>query len=238
MKDIYAPEYVKQLFNQMSASYERMNFITSFGFSILWRKQFIAQLSDSTKEIAVLDLLSGLGENWTLLRKKYPNASITALDFSEEMVRKSTLKNELHFDNKIDIIQENILQHHLGEQQFDLVFCAFGLKTFNPEQWERLAEILQRILAPQGQFSFIEISVPSNPFLKLFYQFYLSKVIPVLGRLFLGNPSDYKMLWTYTKQFNNSQNVNAIFKKHHLQTQYKRYFFGCASGVTGKKTAS
>lgn len=238
MKDIYAPEYVKQLFNHMSASYERMNFITSFGFSILWRKQFITQLPSSTEEIAVLDLLSGLGENWKLLRKRYPNAKITALDFSEEMIRKSSLKNEQHFDNQISIIQENLLQHQLNGQQFDLVFCAFGLKTFNPEQWERLAEILHHILAPHGQFSFIEISVPDNSFLKGIYQFYLSKIIPILGRLFLGNPNDYKMLWTYTMHFNNSKKVNVIFKKHQLQVQYKRYFFGCASGITGQKMTS
>ena len=39
--NIYNPEYVKGLFNKMSSSYERMNFITSFGFSIRWRRQFL-----------------------------------------------------------------------------------------------------------------------------------------------------------------------------------------------------
>jgi demethylmenaquinone methyltransferase/2-methoxy-6-polyprenyl-1,4-benzoquinol methylase len=31
----------------MSGSYERMNFITSFGFSIIWRKQFLRKLRSS-----------------------------------------------------------------------------------------------------------------------------------------------------------------------------------------------
>lgn len=55
MKSIYDPDYVKNLFNQMSNSYERMNYITSFGFSIRWRKQFLQKLGDSQKELNVID---------------------------------------------------------------------------------------------------------------------------------------------------------------------------------------
>lgn len=43
-KNIYDPQFVKNLFNTMSGSYERMNYITSFGFSIRWRKQFLRSL--------------------------------------------------------------------------------------------------------------------------------------------------------------------------------------------------
>ena len=64
MQNIYEPDFVKKLFNQMSGSYERMNFITSFGFSIIWRKQFLNKLHSSQENINVIDLLSGLGENW------------------------------------------------------------------------------------------------------------------------------------------------------------------------------
>jgi hypothetical protein len=33
MPDIYNPGYVEKLFDEMSESYERVNYITSFGFS-------------------------------------------------------------------------------------------------------------------------------------------------------------------------------------------------------------
>ena len=73
MQNIYEPDFVKKLFNQMSGSYGRMNFITSFGFSIIWRKQFLNKLQSSQEKINVIDLLSGLGENWKSLNQKYPN---------------------------------------------------------------------------------------------------------------------------------------------------------------------
>ena len=76
---IYNPEYVKGLFNRMSSSYERMNYITSFGFSIRWRTPFLEpfqSITDWKKYEIVLDvyakatniaygaLLSGTGQIW------------------------------------------------------------------------------------------------------------------------------------------------------------------------------
>jgi demethylmenaquinone methyltransferase/2-methoxy-6-polyprenyl-1,4-benzoquinol methylase len=219
----------------MSGSYERMNFITSFGFSIIWRKQFLRKLSSSQENNNIIDLLSGLGENWKSLNQKYPNGNLYALDFSEEMISKSEFKNSNSFNNKFKIRQEDLLNNHLSSNHFDFVSCAFGLKTFNEEQLYIFAETLNRILKQNGEFSFIEISVPSNPVLKFFFGFYLGKIIPVLGKLFLGNPSDYKLLWKYTTQFKNCKEVQSIFEKNNLEVIYHSYFFGCATGVSGRK---
>jgi demethylmenaquinone methyltransferase/2-methoxy-6-polyprenyl-1,4-benzoquinol methylase len=219
----------------MSGSYERMNFITSFGFSIIWRKQFLRKLRSSQENNNIIDLLSGLGESWKSLNQKYPNGNLYALDFSEEMISKSEFKNSNSFNNKFKIRQEDLLNNHLSSNYFDFVSCAFGLKTFNEEQLYVFAETLNRILKQNGEFSFIEISVPSNPVLKFFFGFYLGKIIPVLGKLFLGNPSDYKLLWKYTTQFKNCKEVQSIFEKNNLEVKYHSYFFGCATGVSGRK---
>ena len=235
MQNIYEPDFVKKLFNQMSGSYERMNFITSFGFSIIWRKQFLRKLRSSQENNNIIDLLSGLGESWKSLNQKYPNGNLYALDFSEEMISKSEFKNSNSFNNKFKIRQEDLLNNHLSSNYFDFVSCAFGLKTFNEEQLYVFAETLNRILKQNGEFSFIEISVPSNPVLKFFFGFYLGKIIPVLGKLFLGNPSDYKLLWKYTTQFKNCKEVQSIFEKNNLEVKYHSYFFGCATGVSGRK---
>lgn len=236
--DIYEPEYVKQLFNQMSGSYERMNFITSFGFSILWRKQFIKKLEKSNKSIKVIDLLSGLGENWGLLIKQYPNAAFTALDFSDEMVKKSRSRSLYKLGNRFKVLQQDLLKNKLKPGEFDIITCAFGLKTFNESQLDFLAKTINRVLSENGVFSFIEISKPGNPVLLAVYRFYLKKIVPFLGKLFLGNPEDYKMLWTYTDRFKNCRQVKEIFEKNNLTIIYESYFFGCATGITGKKNTT
>lgn len=237
MKNIYDPIFVKSLFNKMSKSYERMNYITSFGFSIIWRKQFIKKLDKNESKIKVIDLLSGLGENWSFIKQKFPNAAFYALDFSEEMVQKSRKKAEKIFENNIEIIQDDVLNNELNKEQFDIITCAFGLKTFDDSQIDLLAKQVYRLLKKDGQFTFIEVSKPENNLLFFFYSFYLGKVIPILGKLFLGNPNDYKMLWIYTQKFESCKKVEEIFRKNNLEVNYKKYFFGCASGIYGRKKA-
>ncbi|MFA7688258.1 MAG: class I SAM-dependent methyltransferase [Moheibacter sp.] len=235
MKDIYEPEFVKKLFDQMSASYERMNYITSFGFSIRWRKQFIQKMTATDEKVKVIDLLSGLGENWNYLIKRFPNAEFYALDFSDEMIEKSKKKNIEKLDNRFMILNQNFLESDLASNEFDIVSCAYGMKTFNEKQLEIIAKEVSRILKPGGKFSFVEVSKPEQSILHFFYSLYIGKIIPILGKLFLGNPHDYKMLWIYTEKFQNAKRVVEIFERENLKAKYDSYFFGCASGISGVK---
>lgn len=233
--NIYSTEFVQGLFNRMSSSYRRMNYITSFGFSLRWRAQFLHHLQPTTDNIEVLDLLTGMGETWNSIRRKFPNAKVSALDFSSEMMRFAHQKNEAQFSEQIVLLQQDVLHNELRSNHYDVVTCAFGLKTFSIEQLTVLAEEIQRILKKGGQFSFIEISKPRNRVLKNLYGFYLGKIIPVLGKLLLGNPREYRMLWHYTDKFVNAKTASEIFNATGLHTTYYSYFNGCATGFSGYK---
>ncbi len=233
--NIYNPDYVKGLFNRMSNSYERMNYISSFGFSIRWRKQYLKALQSSNKEVEIIDLLTGMGETWGATKQKLPNANITALDFSEGMLNYAKAKNRAKFNSKINIIQQDVLNNDLPQNHYDYVTCAFGLKTFNSEQLKQLANETKKILKYGGQFSFIEVSKPKNAILQCFYGLYLGKIIPIVGKIMLGNPIEYKMLWKYTLEFNDAKAASEIFKESGLNVTFKSYFFGCATGFIGYK---
>ena len=235
MNNIYNPEYVKNLFNRMSSSYERMNYITSFGFSIRWRKNFLKSFNKTEKEVEIIDLLTGMGETWKATKHKFPKSKLSALDFSEGMLKYAETKNNNKFNNKVNILNQDILNNELQSNYFDFVTCAFGLKTFNEKQLEILASQTNRILKPNGKISFIEVSEPRNKVLKMFYEFYLKKIIPILGKVFLGNPIEYKMLWEYTNKFKNSKKAMEIFAKEGFELNYNSYFYGCATGFNGTK---
>lgn len=233
--NIYNPEYVKGLFNRMSSSYERMNYISSFGFSIRWRTQFLNSFDTPDCKVEVIDLLTGMGETWQSTKLKLPNSNLTVLDFSEEMLKYAKQKSKGKFKNEVTVLQQDILQNQLTSNHYDFVTCAFGLKTFNNEQLENLAQVVKRILKVGGQFSFIEVSKPQIKILKALYGFYLGKVIPILGRLLLGNPEEYKMLWRYTDKFENAKKASDIFTNVGLKTEFISYFYGCATGFYGQK---
>lgn len=234
--NIYNPEYVKGLFNKMSSSYERMNFVTSFGFSIRWRRQFLEPFNQTKRKAEIIDLLTGMGETWNATKNKFPNSNLTVLDFSDGMLKNAKQKSETKFNNEIIVLQQDILNNQLPSNYYDFVTCAFGLKTFNEEQIQVLAKETKRILKKDGQFSFVEVSKPNSKILKTLYGFYLGQIIPILGRLLLGNPEEYRMLWKYTNNFDNAKRATEIFTETGLTTKFNSYFYGCATGFYGTKT--
>lgn len=234
-ENIYNPDYVRGLFNRMSSSYERVNYITSFGFSIRWRSQFLKPFKPTGQKVEIIDLMTGMGETWAAIKHHLPDSNLTVLDFSEGMLKYARQKSKDKFGDSITLVQQNVLQSELPSSHFDFVTCAFGLKTFNNEQLSQLALETKRILKPGGQFSFIEVSKPDPKVLTWLYGFYLGKAIPVLGRLLLGSPEEYKMLWNYTRRFENAKKAAELFEKAGLKTEFRSYFYGCASGFHGHK---
>ena len=66
--------------------------------------------------------------------------------------------------------------------------------------------------------------------------FYLENIIPMIGRLFMGNPENYRMLNVYTEAFENCQSTATAFRAAGLETSVRIFFFGCATGLVGRKT--
>ena len=164
--NIYNPEYVRNLFNEMAQTYDRVNYITSFGFSLRWRIQFINKIKKDNKDIKVLDLMTGMGETWDIIKNNFPNATIDALDYSDTMVEKATIKKSQLNLSHLNVIHENILKNKIESNSYDVITCAFGIKTFDKLQTEQFAKQVYRILKPGGYITFIEISVPQNIILK------------------------------------------------------------------------
>ena len=69
MNKIYEPKFVEKLFDKMSNSYSKMNYITSFGFSERWRRKCVEEIQIE-KGKNVVDLMTGMGECWKHILKK------------------------------------------------------------------------------------------------------------------------------------------------------------------------
>jgi ubiquinone/menaquinone biosynthesis methyltransferase len=231
--DIYDPRFVLALFDEMSGSYERMNYITSFGFSERWRRQLVKAAQPQQAEV-VADLMTGMGECWKpILRRIGPNGKLIALDFSEGMLRHAQTKVAQYPSHDIKILKEDLFQNSIPDGSVDVVLSGFGMKTFSDAQLADMACTISRMLKPAGRIALMDVSTPSSRWMRGPYMFYLNRVIPLLGRLFLGNPENYQMLGRYSTEFGNAQKVAKIFNDNGLDVKYVQYFFGCASGVVG-----
>ncbi len=232
---IYDPLFVARLFDTMSSTYGLTNYLSSFGFTERWRWACVKKLKLSPKEVVIYDLMSGIGELWASLKKSKINfTEIVGIDISPNM-NMVAIRNSKRTNGKAKVMEQDILNNTIASNSADIVISSFGLKTFSPDQLKTLASQILRILKPGGQFSFVEVSVPSNRFLKFFYMFYLKRVIPIIGVLFQGNSRNYSMLGVYTEAFGNSKQFYSLLKEKELSVNYENLFFGCATITWGSK---
>ena len=67
------------------------------------------------------------------------------------------------------------------------------------------------------------------------YRFYLRKVLPLVERFALRGAQDFAMLGVYVGHFGDCGFFARALRREGLIVEYKRYFFGCATGVVGHK---
>lgn len=230
----YDPASIRELFDGMAATYGVVNLVTSFGFAARWRRQAVEALPHAEPCTRVADLMSGMGELWRSLERHAPRpAEVVAVDLSPEMARRAEAARPFAVTLRV----EDVLETEFAPGAFDAVVSSFGLKTFDADQQERLARRVATWLRPGGAFSFVEISVPPGRLLRPLYMFYLKRIIPPLGRLFLGDPVHYRMLGVYTEAFGDCRRFADALERAGLQAERIRLFFGCATGVRGRKPA-
>lgn len=231
-QDVYADDYVRDLFDRMGPTYALTNLISSFGFSSLWRRECVRNVGIQPGD-DVCDLMSGTGECWGFaLRSSH---KLTSVDFSAHMISSQEARAN-RTKSKITILQENALKTSLPDECFDCVFSAFGLKTFDRETIGDLAQEVHRILKPGGRFSFLEISTASEWMFGSIFRWYVCSVIPRIGSLCLGDIECYRMLGTYTTNFKSCELYQDLFQGAGLNVSVQEHFFGCATSLVGSKT--
>jgi demethylmenaquinone methyltransferase/2-methoxy-6-polyprenyl-1,4-benzoquinol methylase len=236
-RDIYDPEFVRDVFDRCSASYRYWSQIASFGFVFLWRRQCVDCLPGPLPDGAVgFDLMAGTGEAWPYLLRRRPGiASITAIDISSGMIRRAVDRLHRSRVDKIRLVEADVLKNTLPAESADFVISTFGLKTFNRDQQRQLARSMARALKRGGTFSLIEASDPKGWALRGLYRFYLDRVLPLIEKTVLRGAQDFAMLGIYTRHFGDCRHFAQCLREEGLEVRLEAFFFGCATGVVGRK---
>lgn len=222
----------------MSGSYERTNLMTSLGFSRRWRLQAVGRLGLRPGD-AVHDWMTGMGEGWSPVLGRIGAAGrLVAVDLSAGMLRHARRRLERQPDGRVEVVEGDLLELGLPSASADAVLCLFGVMTLSVADRARFAAELERVLRPGGRYSLVEVSVPGWRPLRLAYLFYLKRVIPILGRILLGNPENYRMLGVYTERFGDCRRLVPVLRSAGLEARFVESFFGCATGVVGVRPAS
>lgn len=238
---LFDAAYQRALFDRMRATYERMSTLSSFGFNRRWRRQ-LAQHLDVRPGHVLGDLMAGGGEAWRhLLPLLGPTGRVVGVDFSTEMVRHAAKERTRLRAENVEVVLADVLGGDLPAAAFDRLYCAYGVKTLGAPQEPAFVAEAWRLLRPGGALGLVEVSLPPWWLLRLpfhFYLFYLSRVIPLVGRLWVHDDEAYRTLHRYLDRFGDCSRLAKQCRAHGFAVREHSYFWGCATGLVAVKPSA
>ena len=205
---------VRSLFNDLSPNYDRLNRIFSLGMDIGWRKQLVAAVARQSPA-RVLDLACGSGDVTTMLRAALPKTQVVGLDFSRPLLAQAKSRG------LPELAEADALKLPFADGSFDAVTIAFGLRNFS-DRSAGLKEIA-RILKPGGVFGLLEFSPPPMPW-KLFWNFYLHHLMPLIAQLVAKQGDSFRYLAQSIADFPSPSALNHELSSAGLKLLFSRSF--------------
>tara|TARA_B100001741_G_scaffold6610_1_gene5393 strand:+ start:266 stop:970 length:705 start_codon:yes stop_codon:yes gene_type:complete len=222
---------VEGVFNKVFDKYDFMNDVMSFGIHRLWKKELI-QMMNPSENHSLIDVASGTGDIGKLYSISTNNKSkILCTDSNLKMIKegKKKLKKFNNINWKI-CSAENLLA---PSNYFDFYTISFGLR--NTKDINKSISEAYRVLKKGGRFLCLEFSKVQNQNLETIYNNY-SKLIPIVGKIVVGDDKPYKYLIKSINNFVNQENLIKIMEKNKfLNCSYKNLNGGIVAIHSGWK---
>jgi demethylmenaquinone methyltransferase/2-methoxy-6-polyprenyl-1,4-benzoquinol methylase len=180
------------MFSAIARRYDLANRLLSCGADFYWRNR-AATTAANWSPARIVDLATGTGDLALALGRKLPQAEISGVDFSEEMLARARRKGLRR------TILADAMQLPFASGSVDCVTIAFGLRNL-PDYSSGLRE-MQRVLRPGGHLLVLEFSLPRVAMLRAIYRFYLHRCLPVVGAWLTRERGAYQYLGESIEQF-------------------------------------
>lgn len=165
MKNKEVKDLIKTTFNDVAAKYDTNEYFAKSGKLMV--ETINNTLKSHTKSFNILDLSSGTGNIAIELSKIYPDASIYAVDISEEMLKVAKEKTDKEGITNISYLLQDVENLDFGDVKFDIITCGYGL-FFYPDMDNVLTDIFSR-LTLNGKFVFSTFKKEAfQPYIKIF----------------------------------------------------------------------
>ena len=113
---------------------------------------------------AILDLGCGAGNYALKLLRSMPNANVTLVDLSGQMLARAVERVQPQTTGKVVTIQGDLRAVELGVEQFDVVTAGATLHHLRSDpEWELVFEKVWRAVKPGGSFWIIDLIEQSTP---------------------------------------------------------------------------
>lgn len=226
--------HIREMFDLVATRYDLFNRVATFGLDARWRDR-TARFAPVDREITAVDVCSGTGKlTRAVARRLFEGSTVIGLDFSSNML--SICGDRTHGSmTNVALTRARAEAMPLGDGAADFVCSGYALRNLEPVMDEFLAELF-RILKPGGSLAFLEAGRPKAPLVKQAYKLYLSWVLPLEGRLLVGNGKPYEYLGGTIQRFAEPPDFCAKLEEAGFQeVEYHRLSLGIATIYTGSK---
>lgn len=187
---------IRANFDAIAGRYDLTNRVISCGVDLHWRKVAVQALSDLPRGGRVLDLACGTCDLSLELLRRRPDARVTGVDLSREMLVLAKPKIAAKAFPLVNAPAEAL---PFADGVFDAALIGFGIRNV-PDFRAGLRE-LRRVLRPGGRLVVLEFSVPPSRLLWRAYNYYFFHVLPRIGGWLTGRERAYRYLTTSVAQF-------------------------------------
>jgi demethylmenaquinone methyltransferase/2-methoxy-6-polyprenyl-1,4-benzoquinol methylase len=216
---------VEQMFDNIAPTYDTLNHRLSWDIDKGWRRKAILQLKPYAPT-TILDIATGTGDFAILATEMLHPKRLVGADISEGMMkigREKVLQKGLQ--DIITFEKEDCLHLSYGDETFDAVTAAFGIRNF-ADLDSGLRE-MQRVLRKGGHLSIVELTSPVSFPMKQLFHVYSHTVLPVYGRLISKDTSAYGYLTKTIEAFpQGEQMVEILTKAGFSEASFRRLTFG------------
>lgn len=143
-------ETMESFFNKRAHGYDEHMHSVVRSFDLFYT-EIASPIQPTTAPISVLDLGCGTGIELDAIFRKAPNAQVTAVDISEEMLKLLAEKYE-KFCSQLTLVQESYLTLPLEERVYDVVISVMTMHHWQAEEKSNLYQKIKRSLKPGGRY--------------------------------------------------------------------------------------
>lgn len=224
-KDSGKTKQVEEMFDNIAPTYDTLNHRLSLDIDKGWRRKAIEQLAPF-KPRHILDIATGTGDFAILSAKMLRPETLIGADISEGMMEIGRRKVEqASLGNIISFRKEDCLNLSFGDETFDAVTAAFGVRNFQDLD-KGLAEMC-RVLKKGGHLSIVELSQPVAFPMKQLFWIYSHTILPAYGKIISKDSSAYKYLTATIEAFPQGEAMMDILKKAGFaKTEFRRLTSG------------
>jgi len=232
------PGKVRQMFDDIAGSYDRLNDLMTAGLHHRWRDMavMLAQVGPGS---SALDVCCGTGDfAFALKRTVGPKGRVVGVDVSTEMLavaREKSGRNQLYVEFLLgDVLDLPFPDGAVGgsragggfegaegtegpqvEAGFDACTVGFGIR--NVSDIVGAFGEMRRVCRPGGRVVCLEITQPRIPVFKQFYDVWFGHAVPRLGKLAAGDESAYRYLPASVRRFPGPEELRGLMEQAGLR---------------------